>query len=315
VVSVETLVAVLVAVAMVPILLTGLGVGYAVARLFGLDASLRTLGQGLGVNRWAALGPTVGAVAVVGYVEFRTDLPADGAPGSTAADVALLVLFGGAFALAVGLGNWPRYRRVASTVDAIDAPARGRTTVTGTAEATDGTVRAPLSGKPCLAWALRVREHRGLSHRGHRGVVHEAGGGTRFTVRDATGSVAVDGESLPLEGWSLTLGPGGGWGWRARRGDPPERVAAYREEHDLVPDPDHRVYEELRLGPGDTVTASGVVCDEDGRGGTLAGDGFLRTTGAPALRRDLTWRLRAGAAGAALVVAGTVALLSVAGLV
>lgn len=314
-VSVETLVAVLVAVAMVPILLTGLGVGYAVARLFGLDASLRTLGQGLGVNRWAALGPTVGAVAVVGYVEFRTDLPADGAPGSTAADVALLVLFGGAFALAVGLGNWPRYRRVASTVDAIDAPARGRTTVTGTAEATDGTVRAPLSGKPCLAWALRVREHRGLSHRGHRGVVHEAGGGTRFTVRDATGSVAVDGESLPLEGWSLTLGPGGDWGWRVSRGDAPERVAAYRQEHDLGPDPDHRVYEELRLEPDDTVTASGTLGGDDGRGSTLEGEGFLRATGAPALRRDLRWRMRVGAAGAVLVLAGTVGLLFVAGLV
>lgn len=57
------------------------------------------------MNRWAALGPTVGATAVLGYVEARTDLPTDGESGDLTADVALLALFGGAFALAVGIGT------------------------------------------------------------------------------------------------------------------------------------------------------------------------------------------------------------------
>lgn len=314
-VSVETLTAALAAVVLVPtITIVAIGSGYALARLFGLDASLDTVGQGLGVNRWAALGPTVGASAVLGYVEFRTDLPMDGEPGDLAADIALLALFGGAFALAVGIGNLPRYRRVRRTDAAIDATDRaGRVTVSGTAETADGEERAPLSGEPCLAWALRVREHRGLSHRGHPGVVHEAHGGEPFVVRDATGRVRVDPEALPLEGWSLAVGPDGDGGWRASE-DLPERVTSYRDEHDLGPDPDHRIYEERRLAAGDDVTASGTVERRQGLGG-LSGDGFLRAVPADELRQGLRRRARVGVVGAAAMVAGTVGLLAVTGLV
>ena len=202
-------------------------------------------------------------------------------------------------------------RRTDAAINATDRA--GRVTVSGTAEATDGDERAPLSGEPCLVWALRVREHRGLSHCGHPGVVHEAHGGEPFVIRDGTGRVRVDPEALPLGGWSLAVGPGGDGGWRASE-DLPRRVASYRDEHDLGPDPDHRIYEERRLAAGDDVTASGSVSRADGLG-ALAGDGFIHAEETGDLHRALRRRVRAGAVGAVAMAAGIVGLLFVTGLV
>lgn len=315
-VATETIVTAVVAVFAVTMLLSAVAVGYVVSRLFGLNSSLAAVGQAVGVNRWAALGPTVGGLAVLLFVEFRTDLPADGEPGSLAADIAVFGVMAGAFALSVGLGNLPDYRRVRRTTDAIDATGRGsadRVTVAGTAEASAGETRAPLSGEPCLAWAVRVREHRGISRRGMRGLVNDNHGGARFTVRDGTGRVQVDPETLPLEGWPTSMGPTGDASWRASE-DLPERVRTYRDEHDLGAGPDNRVYEERRLVAGDEVVASGSVERTDGLD-ALAGDGFIRTTDTETLRRRLRRRVQAGAAGAVVLVAGTVGLLFVTGLV
>jgi hypothetical protein len=132
-------------------------------------------------------------------------------------------------------------------------------------------------------------------------------------VRDETGRVQVDPQALPLEGWSTSIGATGDASWRASD-DLPERVVAYRDEHDLAVGPDNRVYEERRLVAGDEVIASGSVQRTDGLD-ALAGDGFIRTTDAETLRRKLRRRVQAGAAGAVVLVAGTVGLLFVTGLV
>jgi hypothetical protein len=316
VVAIETIVSAVVAVFAVTMLLVAVGVGYAVSRLFGLDSSLAAVGLALGVNRWAALGPTVGGLAVLLFVEFRTDLPADGEPGDLAADIALFGVMAGAFALAVGIGNLPDYLDIRHVTPAMDATDRGgdRTvTVAGTAEAAGGETAAPLSGEPCLAWAVRVREHRGISRRGMRGLVHDGHGGVRFAVRDGTGQVQVDPEALPLEGWSTSIGTTGDISWRAAD-DFPERVVAYRDGHDLGAGPDNRVYEERRLVAGDEVTASGTVERTDGID-ALGGDGFVRATDPGTLQRTLRRRVRAGAVGGTALVAGTVGLLFVTGLV
>ncbi len=314
-VATEPIVAAVVAALAISMLLVAVGAGYAVSRLFGLNSSLAAVGQALGVNRWAALGPAVGGLAVLMFVEFRTDLPADGEPGSLAADIATLGVMTGAFALAVGIGSLPDYRRVRRTTPAIDATDRGgtdRVTVTGTAEASSGETRAPLSGEPCLAWAVRVREHRGISRRGMRGLVHDDHGGVRFALRDGTGRVQVDPRTLPLEGWTTSIGTTGDASWRASEGLT-ERVRTYRDEHDLGAGPDNRVYEERRLVAGDEVTATGSVERADGLD-ALAGDGFIRATEAESLRRRLRRRVQAGAAGAVVLVAGAVGLLFVTGL-
>lgn len=311
VVAVDTLVLLLVVVLLVPSLLFGLAAGYATARLFGLPSQLRIYGDTLGVGRWSALLPTVLALSLLGAVEFAADVPTDGAPGSLPATVAMGAILVGALCLAVGLGNLRPYLRVRTVTAAVDLT-EGRATVTGSAAAGgDGTVAAPLSGEPCLAWAVRIREYRGFGRRGIRGLRHSDHGGVPLQVRDGTGAVRVDPDAVRLTGWSLPP-RSGDFDAEARDGLP-DRVAAYRDEHDLG-DGDRRVYEELRLTPGTEVTAIGRLESRDGRA-TLGGAGSLHRTPANSLRASRERRVLAGVVGAVVMSVGTIGLALVTGLV
>ncbi|WP_276257267.1 hypothetical protein [Haloglomus litoreum] len=310
-VTVETLVALLVLVFLLPVLLVGAAAGYVVARLFGLPSQLRVYGSALGVGRWTAALPTTVALAVVFGVEFAAGIPGEGEPGATLASGATAGLFVGAFALSVGLGNLLRYLRVRTVTDAMDAT-DGRVTVSGTAEpGPEGTVEAPLSGEPCLAWAVRVREHHGIGRRGIRGLARTDHGGVPFEVRDGTGSVRVDPESLELGGWSVP--PRSGDHRVEARDGLPDCVAAYRDDLELG-DGDRRVYEERRLTATSPVTATGRVGTEDGVA-TVGAPGALYDERATAIQQSRKRRVLVGAAGALVMAGSTVLLAAVVGLV
>lgn len=310
-VSVETLVTLIVLAFLIPALLVGAAAGYAVARLFGLPSQLAVYGRVLGVGRWSAALPTVLALAVVFTIQFAAGIPGEGEPGAALANGAMAGLFVGAFALSVGLGNLRRYRRVRTIDDVIDAT-DGHVTVTGTAEpGPDGETVAPLSGEPCLAWAVRVRERHGIGQRGIRGLTRTDHGGVPFTVRDGTGGVRVDPAALELRGWSVPPRSGD---YRVEAHDGhPERVATYRDERDLG-DGDERIYEERRLTADETVTATGQVVTRNGVA-TVGESGTLHAERASDLQQSRKRRVLVGVAGVVAMLGSTALLAVVVGLV
>jgi hypothetical protein len=130
--------------------------------------------------------------------------------------------------------------------------ASGTVTVAGTAERIDETVRAPLTGTPCLGYAWRVlgvRTTRGFDGSVERSF-HQLGTGrelTTFRLADYSGSVVVDptGATLRLNEDHVT----------DPVGDPVAREGVSWGFGDDGP----RQYYEARIDDGETLLVQGVV--------------------------------------------------------
>lgn len=290
-VSTDPVVAVIVALAMVFIVVPVLVAGYAVARYAGLFSQLSTLGHPFGVDWRAALGPTVlfvvafGGLSATGRVDVGDD---PGLPVVLAFTMAVVGLFG----VALAVGNFGRYRAL-----------RAGTVVGGVAETDGTTTPAPLSGEPCLAWTVRVREHvNPLSH-GYRPTAHREHGGVPFRVRGDVEAVRADPEGATLDVWGLGRTDGQDR-WRGGPDGVPDRVATFATERGLGASDDDRIYEEVRIAPGDEVTVLG------------AGDGYdtvVANDPVETVRSRVRRRVRAGPTGLVVAAAGFLALVALSG--
>jgi hypothetical protein len=120
----------------------------------------------------------------------------------------------------------------------------GPAEIEGTAEGDEKGVKAPFTGKTCLAYEYEVQELRSSGKSSHWKTLDEGGAAAPFLVADDTGTVQVDGPaaSLHLEATSLRLDPGE---------EPPARIAEYLRESEEVEPQDRTidlVVTELNVG-------------------------------------------------------------------
>ncbi|MFB6140588.1 MAG: hypothetical protein ABEJ26_09165 [Halosimplex sp.] len=300
-------VTVFVALATVFVLSPALATGYVFARYANLFARLRLLVGPLGIDRRSALGPTLAFLVGFGWLSAAGAFPDDGDSISVPLFVSLLGLAVGLGGVALALGNLGRYRRLAGgDYVAGSATADGVSTGEG-----DGTVTAPLSGDPSLAWAVRVREHSGFFRRGPAPPVHRESGGTTFVVETATERVRVDPADATLDVWSVAGTGRPDYAARRREGAVPDRVTAYADDRGLGEPDRSRVYEEHRIEDGDRVT---VIGGEGGaRGSAFGSDAILVENHLDAVREQIRRRVLAGPAGLAVAGSSFVAALWLAG--
>ena len=278
---------VLVAILATYILLPSLVIGYVFARYTNLFARLRLLVGPLGVDRRAALGPTLAFLVAFAWFSVADLIPEEGEPGSDAVVGALLAFGLGLFGVALALGNLGRYRRL-----------RRGDAVTGVASVDGDTARAPLSDEPCLAWAVRIREHSGLFRRGAAPPVHRESGGTTFVVETATERVRVDPTGTTLDVWSIGATGDPDYAARGRSDAVPDRVTAFAADRELGEPDRSRVSEEVRIEAGDTVTVVGGADGADQF--RIGGPGVVVDGPLDAVRRRTRRRVLAGPAGVAL---------------
>ncbi|QIO23805.1 GIDE domain-containing protein [Haloarcula sp. JP-L23] len=114
----------------------------------------------------------------------------------------------------------------------------GPVEITGTAVASEeGTVTAPFTGSPCLAYTYEVEELRSSGKRSSWHTLEEGMDGVDFVVDDGTDRVRVDptGADIRLEDHTVTVPPGT---------ELPDRLARYVAETDAV-DPQNRTVDLL----------------------------------------------------------------------
>jgi hypothetical protein len=154
---------------------------------------------------------------------------------------ALPGLFVLAYGLREGLVGY-RLHAVDPTPVADLANVSGPVEVSGTARTHDGTVEAPLTGTPCLAyeWAVEERRRDGDGD-GTWTTIASGGSSIPFRADDGVASVLVDPTDADLrlaEAREIGVGTGEA---------PPDAVRAFLErEPDVAPE-----YREFRLGPFD----------------------------------------------------------------
>jgi hypothetical protein len=105
---------------------------------------------------------------------------------------------------------------------------RGPVEIEGSAvESDDGTVTAPFTGSPCLAYTYEVEELRSSGKNQSWQTLDTGMGGVDFVVDDGTGRVRVDpsGADIHLESHSVTVPAGT---------ELPDRLAQYVESTDAV---------------------------------------------------------------------------------
>lgn len=190
-----------------------------------------------------------GAAALASVVSV-TD-PASLAPVDTVTGITVVVALG---LLVAGFAALSRassdLRPVYSILRNDPVPVRdlvyhsGPAEIEGTAEGDEKGVKAPFTGKTCLAYEYEVQELRSSGKSSHWKTLDEGGAAAPFLVADDTGTVQVDGRAaeLHLEATSLRLDPGE---------EPPARIAEYLQESEDV-DPQDRtidlVVTELNVG-------------------------------------------------------------------
>ncbi|WP_415382541.1 hypothetical protein [Halosimplex sp. TS25] len=271
------------------VLVKTLAFGYVFAKYTNLFARVGLISRPMGIDRWA--GFTALLVFSVGFAWLAAtgEIPGEGEPMRFPV-VLTIVGFGvGLFCVALAVSNLGRYRRL-----------RDGEFVAGVAEPEGGkTVEAPLSGDHCLAWAVRVREHSGMFRRGGPPPIHRDSGGTTLVVQSATERVRVDASEASLDVWPVGGRPSRSDFVAREREGVPERVTAYAADADLGDADRSRIYEEVRVESGDSVTVFGSDADRTAVGGpgTVLADRAGET-----VRRQLNRRVRAGPAGAALAL-------------
>ncbi|MFC7142441.1 hypothetical protein ACFQMA_21710 [Halosimplex aquaticum] len=293
------LVTVVVAVAMAFVLIPTAALGYVFARYLNLSARVGMIARPLGIGRWTGFGAMLVFFTGFAWIGAVGGIPDEGEPFWIPTNLALVGFGVGLFCVALALSNLGRYRRL-----------RAGEFVAGVAAAEgDETVRAPLSGEPCLAWAVRVREHSGVFRKGGPPPIHRDSGGTAFVVQSDTERVCVNPSDAALDVWPVGGRPSRSDFVARERDGVSEHVAEYAADAGLG-DPDRsRIYEEARVEPGDSVTVFGTA---DGRT-AIGGPGtVLADRSGETVRRQLRRRVRAGPTGAslALVCFGVAAILS-----
>jgi hypothetical protein len=312
--SIDLLVAVAVALVTLAVVLPGLAVGYLLARYVQLPAMLSLWVGPLGIGRRAGLlGVGVAGAGVVGIELVAGGVPDD--PGLLYR-AGLYATLPGACGVAVGAASLRRYLAI-----------RAGRVASGPATPAEGSVASPVGGRDCLAWAVRVREHRSLVTRGPSPPIYAETGGPEFGVEGDVERHRVDAATADLRLWPVHgVGDVDTW-WRWPDGDPNadgvvrgpavdgdgdggadsprprDRIRSFTEDRDLPGQRHRRAYEEVRVSPGESVT---VVWEP-----TLlrrrSGPAVLATP-EPAVRRTTRRRVAAGAAGAVGVVCGTLAM-------
>jgi hypothetical protein len=193
----------------------------------------------------------------------------------------------GTVATAAGIGTLPRYwlcRRGAFA--------------SGTVQATSaGPDQAPLSETPALAWAVRIREHRGLSGRGARPQIYTERGGTEYVLETETATYRFDASETTVDLWP-PLGSPDIRNWRVTTGgQPPAAVQAFTAARELPAQKWKRIYEEVSVAPGETAT---VLRPE----ATDPGETTLVPLSRAELQSRIQRRLRVGAVGAVGLLVG-----------
>lgn len=284
----------------------------AAARSRGLDVRAARVARRWGVSRRVGALALVGVVAGVGSVALVGD-PGRGGPGLALAAGCYLV---GVLGVAVGAGNYARYRRAMATeTTPTGAVEPGFVELAGEARPAGAPVETPFAGEGAVCYEWRVEERR------EEGWVTVAldGGGAPFHVDDGSGPVLVDpaGAERRLEAERRVAVPADE--------APPERVAAFLRGRDDLGDADRdRRYVERFLPPGAEAYVLGqakvtfaaehpddlVVARE--RAGT-----HLVAAGTPEeVTADVGSVVRfAGGVGLAAAVAGYVGMLVAAGVV
>ncbi|WP_459191003.1 hypothetical protein [Halosimplex sp. J119] len=283
-----SLVSVIAAGFLLVVLVPTLAFGYAFGKYANLFARVGTITRPLGIDRWAGFTGLLVFFTGFTWIAAAGGIPDEGEPMRFPVVFALLGFGVGLFCVALAVSNVRRYRRL-----------RDGDFVAGTAEAEGGaTVEAPLSGEPCLAWAVKVSEHSGMFRRGGPPPIHRDFDGTTCVVQSATERVRVDAGEASLDVWPVGGRSSSDFVALEREGVS-DRVSAYATDAGLD-DPDRsRVYEEARIEPGDSVTVFGTA---DGRT-AMGGPGtILVDRGGETVRRQLRRRVKAGPAGAALAV-------------
>jgi hypothetical protein len=184
-----------------------------------------------------------------------------------------------------------RYRARGPTPIGSLGDATGRVVVSGVARRVDDVVRAPVTGRDCLAYAWRVSDLRtvrspGGEIRTERATVGRGRDSVAFLVEDDTGSVRVDpagAEFRLAEEWV-----------RDPADDPLDRADVLTGLDPLGSETRAREYFESRLDEGETVTVRGRVGpEEDLRAVRQVG---VRITGGGTLVEDATPGAAAGRA-------------------
>lgn len=203
-----------------------------------------------------------------------------------------------------------RLRNTAPTPVSGLSETSGRVVVTGVARAADRTVRAPFTGRDCLAYTWHVdavtteRGADGVHFR--REVVDRGREAVPFLVDDGTGSVLVDpaGADLRLaEAWVEDYRPD-----PADRGDLVFDAGAFPGWEQYDPD-----YYEARLDEGESVSVHGIVAADGDE--LRAGRVGLRIAGRGTLVSDLddrTMARRSLRAAVVSLVLGVVVLAALA---
>lgn len=282
------------------IVLPALAVGFAFAVYLQLPGRFALVGRPLGIDRWAALVSIFVFLAGFGWISIRGDIPDEGERGYYLAAAAFAGIAVGLFGVALALGNIGRYRGMAAgnvssgVADAVGEP----------------TERAPISGDPCLAWAVRVREHTSVFRRGSAPTVFADSGGETFVVERPTEKIRIDPTDAALDVWSPIIGRAAGSTVSSGAGSLPDRVRTFAADNDLGDGGQTRVYEEVCLEPGDQVTVVGPSDSTLVRGGE---ETTIIDRDGDAVRRSVRRRMIAGPVGVALAVASFSVLGSVAG--
>jgi hypothetical protein len=240
--SIDTLVAVFVALFVLAVVLPGLVVGYVLVRYLQLPAALSLVTGPVGVGRRA--GGLAAGLFCAGF--FGVGIAAGGLPdGGRLYEAGVVVSLVGAGGVALGVGNFRRY--LAIRAGGVDS---GRALPSA-----EGAVPAPFSGRDCVAWAVRVREHTSVNTRGPTPPIYAAMGGPKFRVAGDIEVHRVDAATADLRLWPV--GSRGVDQWQAPADAPdtvPERIRTFLAERALPDQRRRRVYDETRLEAGDAVT-------------------------------------------------------------
>lgn len=195
-----------------------------------------------------------------------------GLPGVDDEPVMLLLGFlFGVFLIWNGLNDFMLLRFVRDTPTSdIAAMASGDVEVIGEARQLDGTLKAPLSGKDCLAYEYTVEQYE-PGDQGSREIVDSGSSDAVFAVDDGTDVAAIkpDGADLVVD-WDV-VEPGEGEGTpRPQSGNEP---SAAREIAGALAGSEQRTYKEKLIRPGEDIYVFGEASTHAEQGVKLIEEG------------------------------------------